>query len=71
MMLYTKYESSGPCSFRQDDFFNLHFKNLLFDPVTYICNQLKPFELFLGDHQGTIPVELGQLPISGSREDVV
>jgi len=22
MMLYTKYESSGPCSFRQQDFFS-------------------------------------------------
>ena len=26
MMLYTKYESSGPCSFRQEDF---HFKTYL------------------------------------------
>jgi len=25
----------------------------------------------VGDHLGTIPVEFGQIPISGSREDVV
>jgi len=44
MMLYTKYESSGPCSFRQEDFWKLHFENLFFDPVTYLCNQLERFE---------------------------
>jgi len=44
MMLYTKYENSGHCSFRQEDFLKLHFKNLLFDPVTYLCNQSEPFE---------------------------
>jgi len=43
-MLYTKYESSGPCSFRQKDFFKLHFENLFFDPMTYLCNQSEPFE---------------------------
>jgi len=37
-MLYTKYESPGPCSFRQEDFWQLHFENLFFDPVTYLCN---------------------------------
>jgi len=46
MMLYTKYESSGPCSFRQEDCLKLHFKNLFFDPVTYIGNQSGPFEQF-------------------------
>jgi len=44
MMLYTKYESSGHCSFRQEYFFKLHFENLLFDPVTYLCNQSEPFD---------------------------
>jgi len=40
MMLYTKYESSGPCSFRQEDFWKLHFENLFFYPVTnYATNQ--------------------------------
>ena len=33
MMLYTKYESSGPCSFGQEDFWKLHFENLFFDPM--------------------------------------
>jgi len=45
MLLYTKYDSSGPCSFRQD-FLNVHFKNLFLDPVTYLCNQSEPIEQF-------------------------
>ena len=44
MMLYTKYKSSGPCSFRQEDFWKLHFENPFSDPVTYLCNQLEQFE---------------------------
>jgi len=46
MMLYTKYESSGPCSFRKEDFLKFHFKNqnLFIDPATYLCNQLERFE---------------------------
>jgi len=46
MMLYIKYKSSGPRTFRQEDFFKLHFKNLIFDPVTYLYNQSEPFEQF-------------------------
>jgi len=39
MMLYTKYERSGPCSFWQEDFWKLHFENLFFDPwPTYATN---------------------------------
>ena len=72
MMLYTKYESSGPCSFRQEDFSKLHFENLFFDPVTYI-KIMQPIKtiwtILVGDHPGTIPVEFGQITISGSRED--
>ena len=44
MMLYIKYESSGPCSFKQEDFWKLHFENVFFYPVTYLCNQLEQFE---------------------------
>ena len=44
MMLYTKYERSGPCSFGQEDFLKLHYENLFIDPVTYLCNQLERFE---------------------------
>ena len=44
MMLYTKYESSGPYSFRQEDILKLHSENLFFDPMTFLCNQLEPFE---------------------------
>jgi len=46
MMLYTKYETSGPCCFRQEDFRKLHLKNLFIDPKTYLCNQSEPFEQF-------------------------
>ena len=44
MMLYIKYESTGPCSFRQEDFLKFLKKNLFIDPVTYLCNQLERFE---------------------------
>jgi len=27
--------------------------------------------ILIGDHPGTIPVKFGQIPISGSREDVI
>jgi len=71
MMLYTKYESSGPFSFRQEDFWKLHFKNLIFNPVTFLCNQSEPFkQILVEDHPGIIPVEIGKIPISHSREEV-
>ena len=46
MMLYTKYESSGPCIFRQEDFWKLHFINLCFWPRDLLYNQSEPFEQF-------------------------
>jgi len=70
MMLYTKYESSGHCSFRQEDFWKLHFGNLLprdllMQPTGTIWTTL------IGDHLGIIPVKFGQNPMSGLRgEDV-
>jgi len=45
MMLYTKFESSGPCSFRQD-LKNMPIEDLFFDPVTYLSNQSELFEQF-------------------------
>jgi len=64
-MLYIKYERSMPCSFRQEDFWKLHFENLFFYPVTYLCNQLELFKKnLIGDHPGIIPVKFGQIPIS-------
>ena len=72
MLLYIKYESSGPCSVRQEDFWQLHFENLFFNPMTYLFNQSEPFWIILvEDHPGIIPAEFGQIPISGSREEVV
>ena len=46
-MLYIKYESSRPFSFKQEDFWKLHFENLFFEPVTYLCNQVEQFEQLL------------------------
>ena len=38
-MLYTKYESSWPCSFRQEDYWKLHFENLFLTAwPTYATN---------------------------------
>ena len=66
MMLYTKYESSGPCTFRQKDFWKLHFENLIFDPMTYLCNQSEPFEQ-IWKGPVTNPVAFGQILISSSK----
>jgi len=64
-MLYTTYESSGPCSFRQEDILKLPFENLFFDPVTYICNQLEPFEQFrYGTTQGPFLLSLVKFPLA-------
>ena len=61
MMLYTKYESSRPCSFRR----KLQFEDLFFDPVTYICNQSVPFEQFWwGTTQGPFLLSLVKLPLA-------
>ena len=39
MILYIKYESSGLCSFRQEDFWKFHFKTYLLTPwPTYTTN---------------------------------
>ena len=38
--------------------------------MKYLCNR-SDFNILVGDHLGAIPVEFGQIPISGSREEVV
>ena len=63
MMLYTKYESSRPCRSRQEDFLKVAFKNLFFDPVTYLCAQSEPFEQFWkGTTQGPFLLSLVKFP---------
>jgi len=58
-MLYTKYEGSGPCSFRQEHFFKLHLKKNMFDSVTYLRNQSEPLEQFWkGTTQGSFLLNL-------------
>jgi len=72
MMLYTKYESSEPSSFWQEDCWKLHFKNLFFLPRDLLMQPIKTiWTISVGDHPGIIPVEFGKIPISGSREEVV
>jgi len=69
-MLYTKYEKSGPCSLRQD-VFKLHFENL-FLPLDLPLQPIRTiWTILVGDSEGIIPVAFGQIPISGSREEVV
>ena len=69
MMLYIKYESTGPCTFRQEDFWKLHFENLYFDPVTYLCNQSEPFEqLWKGTTQGSFLWSLVKIQWAVSEE---
>jgi len=71
MMLYTKNESAGSCSLRQEDFWKLHFEN--------ICLPCDLFEQSTGtvwttleeDHPWIIPVKFGQNPMSGFRGKVV
>jgi len=66
-MLYTKYESSGPWSFRQDDFWKLHFENLfwprdlLMQPTGTVWTTLEE------EHIGIIHVKFGKNPMSGFR----
>jgi len=63
-MQYTKYESSEPSSFRQEDcILKTYFWpcDLLMQPIRTI------WTILVEGHPGTIPVEFGQIPISGSR----
>jgi len=72
MMLYTKYESSGPGSFRQDNFWKSHFENLSVIPVTYLCKPIITiWTILVEDYPGIIPVEFGENRINGSREEAV
>jgi len=49
------------------------FKNCILKPIFWPRDlHMQPIRtILLGDHPGTIPVEFGQITISGSREDVV
>jgi len=65
MMLYTKYESSWPWHLRRADFWKLHFENLFFDPVTYLCNQSESFDQFMyGTTQGPILSSVVKFPLA-------
>jgi len=65
-------ESSGPCRFRQEDFWKLHFENLFFWPRDLHMQPIRTiWTILVEDNPGTISVEFGQITISGSREDVI
>jgi len=73
MMLYTKYESSGPYSFRQEDFWKLHFKNLkIFWPCDLLMQPTETiWTTLVGDPPGIIPVEFDQNSMNSfTGEDV-
>ena len=49
----------------------MYFENLFLTPLpTYAINR-NGLNMFVGDHQGIIPVQFGQILISGSREEVI
>ena len=63
-MLNTKYESSEPCSFRVD-FWKLHYEDRFLPRDLSIKLIRNIWTIVVGDHPGPIPVEFGQIPISG------
>jgi len=75
MIVYIKYESSGPYSFSQEDFWKIAFWKPIFWPHDLLMQPIRTiWIIFVGDHPGIIPIipaEFGQIPISGSREEVV
>jgi len=71
MMLSIKYESSGPCSFRQEDFWKLHFENLFWPRDLLMQRTETVWATLVEDHPRIIPVKFGQNPMSGFREEVV
>jgi len=71
MMLYIKYENSGPCSFRQEDFWKLQFKTYFWHRQELMQPTRTIGTIFVEDHPGIISVELGKITISSSREDVI
>jgi len=66
-VFYTKYESSGSCRFRQEDFWKLHLKNYVLTPWPTYATDQNLLNNLVEDYPETIPVEFGQIPISGSR----
>jgi len=76
-MLYTKYESSGPCSLIQEDLKNKRAQralgrspeekvkghsDLLMQPIRTILTAA-----LIGDHAGITSVKFGQNPMNGFR----
>jgi len=46
MMLYSKFKGSGHCDSKEKIFENFIFSTPFLTPVTYLCNELKPFEQY-------------------------
>jgi len=52
-------------------FENCNLKTYLFTPWPTNATNWMVWTTLTGDHPGIIPVKFGQIPISGSREDVI
>jgi len=53
-------------------FEQLHLKKPIFWPRDLLMQSIRTiWTITVEDHPGTIPVEFGKIPISGSREEVV
>ena len=66
MMLYTKYESSGPCSVGQEEFWKLHFKTYFYTQWLIYATKWNGLNNF---GRGIVPVKLGQIQsvVSGEK----
>jgi len=53
-------------------FWKLHLENLFFLPRDLFMQAIRTiWTILVGDQPGTIPIQFGQIPISGKKEDVV
>ena len=64
---FTKYERSGPFCFRQEDVWKWHLKHILW-ARDLLMHPIRTIWTISCRRSRTIPVEFGQIPISGSRE---
>jgi len=72
MMLYKNMKALGLVVSDKKIFESCILKTYFFLPSDLLMQLIRTnWKFWAEDHPGTIPVEFGQNPISGSREDVV
>jgi len=73
LYMYTKYKSSGTCSFRHEDFWKWHHENILWPNDVFMqpSGTVWLTLILIGEHTGITSFEFGQNPISGSGEKIV